>query len=153
MSIGPLIAHLIFRGPRHTALLRGSPRIAAVRSKILGFAASRGGENHPQKIAERPGWVVGLRTLMACNAENDSDLSSRNEGGRPPPNLPLVRGRDFRRYRFQCYRTLVYFKMFADPVTAINREKQIERWSRGKKLALIRTANPSFKELSLDESA
>jgi len=43
--------------------------------------------------------------------------------------------------------------MFADPVTAINREKQIERWSRGKKLALIRTANPSFKELSLDESA
>src|SRR5713101_8719271 len=44
--------------------------------------------------------------LVACNVENDSDLSSRNEGGRPPPNLPLVRGRDFRRYRFQCYSPL-----------------------------------------------
>ncbi len=92
MSIGPLIAHLIFRGPRHTALLRGSPRIAAVRSKILGFAASRGGENHPQKIAERPGWVVGLRTLMACNVENDSDLSSRTKAVDPHLTSPWSGG-------------------------------------------------------------
>ena len=48
---------------------------------------------------------------------------------------------------------LIYFEMFDDPVTAIGREKQIKRWSRPKKLALIRTMNPSFKELSLDESA
>src|SRR5713226_1104794 len=45
--------------------------------------------------------------LVACNVENDSGLSYRNEAGRPPPNLPLVRGRDFRRYRFQCYSPLV----------------------------------------------
>src|SRR6266849_10325585 len=47
-----------------------------------------------------------MRRLLACNVENDSDLSSRNEAGRPPPNLPLVRGRDFQRYRFQCYSPL-----------------------------------------------
>src|SRR6266851_9507616 len=46
--------------------------------------------------------------LVACNVENDSGLSYRNEAGRPPPNLPLVRGRDFRRYRFQCYSTLAF---------------------------------------------
>jgi len=48
---------------------------------------------------------------------------------------------------------LIYFEAFDDPRTAIDREKQIKRWSRAKKLALIRTMNPSFKELSLDESA
>src|SRR5216684_4168762 len=41
--------------------------------------------------------------LVVCNVENDSGRSYRNEAGRPPPNLPLVRGRDFQRYRFQCY--------------------------------------------------
>src|SRR5713101_6067663 len=45
--------------------------------------------------------------LVACNVENDSGLSYRNEAGRPPPNLPLVRGRDFQRYRFQCYSPVV----------------------------------------------
>ncbi len=44
--------------------------------------------------------------LVVCNVENDSGLSYRNEAGRPPPNLPLVRGRDFQRYRFQCYSPL-----------------------------------------------
>ncbi len=48
---------------------------------------------------------------------------------------------------------LIYFEEFDDPVTAIDREKQIKRWSRSEKLALIRTMNPSFKELSLEESA
>jgi predicted GIY-YIG superfamily endonuclease len=38
----------------------------------------------------------------------------------------------------------------APPLTA---KKQIKRWRRSKKLALIRRLNPSFKELSLDESA
>jgi putative endonuclease len=42
---------------------------------------------------------------------------------------------------------LVYYEHFDDPLTAIDREKQIKRWRRGKKLALIRTVNPSFKEL------
>src|SRR6266851_7120959 len=44
-------------------------------------------------------WPVTLKTIL--------DVSYRNEAGRPPPNLPLVRGRDFHRYRFQCYSRLV----------------------------------------------
>jgi putative endonuclease len=31
---------------------------------------------------------------------------------------------------------------------AIAREKQIKGWTRGKKLALIRAANPTWKDLS-----
>jgi putative endonuclease len=48
---------------------------------------------------------------------------------------------------------LIYYEVFAEPLTAIDREKQLKRWRRGKKLALIRTLNPSSKELSLDEGA
>ena len=48
---------------------------------------------------------------------------------------------------------LIYFAAFDDPKTAIDREKQLKRWSRAKQLALIWMMNPSFKELSLDESA
>src|SRR6266851_4276511 len=43
-------------------------------------------------------WPVTLKTIL--------EASYRNEAGRPPPNLPLVRGRDFHRYRFQCYTPL-----------------------------------------------
>src|SRR5260370_18773580 len=49
----------------------------------------------------------GGASLVVCNVENDSGLPYRKEAGRPPPNLPLVRGRDFQRYRFQCYSPLV----------------------------------------------
>ena len=47
---------------------------------------------------------------------------------------------------------LVYYEQFDDPLTAIEREKQIKRWSRSKKLALVRIGNPSFEELPLNES-
>jgi putative endonuclease len=40
---------------------------------------------------------------------------------------------------------LIYSEVFDDPVTAIDREKQIKRWRRSKKLALIRTVNPRSK--------
>ncbi len=43
---------------------------------------------------------------------------------------------------------LVYFEEFDDPVSAIAREKQLKHWSRSKKLALIRSLNPMFKDLS-----
>jgi len=37
--------------------------------------------------------------------------------------------------------------------TAIGREKQIKRWRRSKKLALMRMVNPSFKQLSVNDNA
>jgi putative endonuclease len=42
---------------------------------------------------------------------------------------------------------LVYFEIFKDPDTAIIREKQLKRWRREKKVALIKTKNPYFKDL------
>ena len=43
---------------------------------------------------------------------------------------------------------LVYFEVFHDVYDAIAREKQIKRWSRAKKIALIRSTNPKWKDLS-----
>jgi putative endonuclease len=42
---------------------------------------------------------------------------------------------------------LVYFETFSDVVKAIAREKQIKSWRREKKIALIRSMNPSWKDL------
>jgi putative endonuclease len=45
---------------------------------------------------------------------------------------------------------LLYFEAFGDVRDAISREKQIKRWRREKKLALIREMNPRFRDLSED---
>ena len=42
---------------------------------------------------------------------------------------------------------LVYYEMTTDVVAAIEREKQIKKWSRKKKLALIDNFNPSWVDL------
>ena len=43
---------------------------------------------------------------------------------------------------------LVYFEEFSDVYETIAREKQIKRWSRSKKIALIESANPGWKDVS-----
>jgi putative endonuclease len=42
---------------------------------------------------------------------------------------------------------LVYFEIYEDMYQAISREKQIKAGSRRKKLALIRTKNPQWRDL------
>jgi len=42
---------------------------------------------------------------------------------------------------------LIYFEVFDNPTTAIEREKQIKSWSRKKKDALIMKFNPELKDL------
>ncbi len=42
---------------------------------------------------------------------------------------------------------LVYYEVGDDPICAIEREKQIKGGSRGKKLALIATMNPEWRDL------
>lgn len=42
---------------------------------------------------------------------------------------------------------LVYYETFSDPTSAIEREKQIKSWSRAKKDRLIKTLNPTLKNL------
>ena len=43
---------------------------------------------------------------------------------------------------------LVYFEAYSDPQIAIKREKQLKRWIRQKKAALIESQNPDWKDLS-----
>lgn len=45
---------------------------------------------------------------------------------------------------------LVYFETFGDVQAAIAREKEIKGWRRSKKVALIESHNPTWKDLSLD---
>ena len=42
---------------------------------------------------------------------------------------------------------LVYFETSPDPLSAIEREKQIKAGSRMKKIALIETLNPEWRDL------
>jgi putative endonuclease len=44
--------------------------------------------------------------------------------------------------------SLLYFEGYEDIRTAIAREKQLKGWRRAKKLNLIRTINPEFKDLA-----
>ena len=43
---------------------------------------------------------------------------------------------------------LVYYEETADVRSAIEREKQIKRWSREKKVNLIESLNPNWEDLS-----
>jgi putative endonuclease len=45
---------------------------------------------------------------------------------------------------------LVYFESCTDIRAAIAREKQIKGWLRVKKIALIESTNPEWRDLSLD---
>ena len=45
---------------------------------------------------------------------------------------------------------LVYCEAFGDVRAAIAREKQIKGWLRAKKIALINSVNPQWKDLSAD---
>ena len=45
---------------------------------------------------------------------------------------------------------LLHVETTSDPTSAINREKQLKRWSRKKKIALIESLNSDWKDLSED---
>ena len=43
---------------------------------------------------------------------------------------------------------LVYYEETNDPVVAISREKQLKGWRRSRKVELIQSMNPEWKDLS-----
>ena len=45
---------------------------------------------------------------------------------------------------------LVYFEQTSDVYSAIFREKQLKKWNRGKKNALVNSVNPQWRDLSED---
>ncbi|PYF01319.1 putative endonuclease [Rhodopseudomonas faecalis] len=42
---------------------------------------------------------------------------------------------------------LVWFEVYADPISAITREKELKRWRRAWKIALIERDNPGWNDL------
>ncbi|HET7229385.1 MAG TPA: GIY-YIG nuclease family protein [Longimicrobium sp.] len=46
---------------------------------------------------------------------------------------------------------LVWFEETGSIVAAIEREKQIKGWTRAKKIALVNSMNPTWRDLSADE--
>ncbi len=51
--------------------------------------------------------------------------------------------------KYNAYK-LVYFEQLGTAAEAISREKQIKGWVRQKKINLISSLNPQWKDLSLD---
>ncbi len=47
-------------------------------------------------------------------------------------------------------RRLVHVEVADSPMDAIEREKQIKRWGRAKKIALIESLNPEWRDMSDD---
>ncbi|MCA9987069.1 MAG: GIY-YIG nuclease family protein, partial [Anaerolineales bacterium] len=45
---------------------------------------------------------------------------------------------------------LVYFEVFDDPHEAARRERQLKGWRRDRKIALIKSMNPQWRDLSQD---
>jgi len=52
--------------------------------------------------------------------------------------------------QYRCHR-LVYYESFDDVKKAIDREKQLKRWSRAKKVWLIERMNPTWEDLAEDQ--
>jgi putative endonuclease len=51
--------------------------------------------------------------------------------------------------KYDVYR-LVWFEAYDDPTNAIEREKEIKKWRRAWKIALIEKDNPDWKDLYPD---
>jgi putative endonuclease len=51
--------------------------------------------------------------------------------------------------QYRCHR-LVYFESFDNVNKAIDREKQLKRWSRVKKVWLIERRNPTWEDLAAE---
>ena len=45
---------------------------------------------------------------------------------------------------------LAYYEVTSDVYAALSREKQLKRWGRSKKVALIESLNPRWKDLAQD---
>ena len=50
-------------------------------------------------------------------------------------------------YRYRCY-YLLYYDWYQDIYQAIDREKQIKKWGRMKKINLIKRMNPEMESLN-----
>ena len=52
-----------------------------------------------------------------------------------------------KRYHVKC---LIYYEVFSDPLSGIEREKQLKKWNRAWKIHLIEKHNPEWNDLYED---
>ena len=50
--------------------------------------------------------------------------------------------------RYYCHK-LIYFETHGSPMAMIDREKELKKWSRAKKLKLIKSINPNLSFLDV----
>jgi len=84
---------------------------------------------------------------MLTNADRHTVLyiGVTNSPGRRASEHWLGLGSAFAR-QYNAHK-LIYFEAYRDPTSAIAREKQLNRWSRAKKEALIARRNPEWRDL------
>ena len=87
---------------------------------------------NPNKTVLYVGVTNDLRVRLSQHAENKGD--SKTFAG-----------------KYYCYK-LVYFEHFNQIERAIAREKEIKKWRREKKIALIETVNPEWRFLNEEVS-
>ncbi len=51
--------------------------------------------------------------------------------------------------KYRCHR-LVHYELFDEVLKAIDREKQLKRWNRAKKIWLIELENPTWEDLAAE---
>jgi putative endonuclease len=125
---------------------------------ILSFVIP--GRRPGDKIDARINFALGSRTrnpaaIRAYNVFYVYLLASRKQG-----TLYLGVTRDLVRRIYQHkekltpgftsrydVRRLVWFEVYDDPTNAIEREKEIKKWRRSWKIALIEKDNPEWKDL------
>lgn len=72
---------------------------------------------------------------------------TNNLVGRVAEHRAMVPGSFTARYRIT---RLVYFEKVEGPLNAIRREKAIKTWTRARRVALIQSQNPTWKDLARD---
>ena len=81
------------------------------------------------------------RTVLYVGVTSDLTLRVRqHRAGLDPKSFAT---------RYQCH-LLVYFETTTHIQVAIAREKQLKKWSRTKKAALIESVNPKWRDLAAD---
>jgi putative endonuclease len=91
----------------------------------------------------KPYWVYimsGRTKTLYVGVTNDVERRAYEHRHKLVPGFTTKYGLD----------RLVYFEEHTDVREAIGREKQIKSWRRAKKVALVESLNPRWRDLSLD---
>jgi putative endonuclease len=129
---------------------RGDSPISKSHTKIPAVIASRhfaakqsrnpSEATDPTRVAKQPAiYIVASQRNGTLYVGVTSDLPKRAYQHRTGTHRGFAASHG-------C-RLLVYFELHADMPTAIAREKQLKGGSRAKKLSLIESANPTWRDL------